>query len=118
MQISIKEKVRSSNAKLRALLASSRETLSGRHNFGPEDISAISSALQEIAPLLPDARAMCTSEADMRAELADYTRNLEDLKGTLEQVRFMLLARHAHLEAARGQVETLNLWAAALRQTR
>jgi hypothetical protein len=40
------------------------------------------------------------------------------LQGTLEQVRFMLLARQTQLAAARSHLETVGLWAKTLNQTR
>ena len=35
----------------------------------------------------------------------------------LEQMRFMILARRAHIEAMRSHVETLGMWTAAVRLT-
>ena len=92
----------------------------GRQHASPsENIKAISEPIELMAPIVSQA-------ADLRAMDREYgrgasrhmPRTLKELQVTLDQVRFMMLARQAHLEASRSHLETLNLWATTVKQTR
>jgi hypothetical protein len=69
-------------------------------------------------PIVSHAADLRAKDAELDADLKAYTRTLKELQTTLEQVRFMLLARQAHVAATRGHLETVNLWATAFKQTR
>lgn len=118
MKHSILEQVRSANEKLRALISRTRDALSGRGNFNVEDVRAIAEPVGLMQPIVTDANRLRTIHPDLDGELEAYAGNLGEMQVALEQMRFMLIARRAHIEAMRGHLETLGLWTATLRMTR
>jgi hypothetical protein len=118
MENPIRDRVRNLNSELRALLSRARDALVGRQDFAGDEIKAISESVGQMAPIVANAVDLRATNLELDAELNLYAKNLEELQNTLEKVRFMLIARHAHLEAARGHLETVHRWAAALDQTR
>jgi hypothetical protein len=95
-----------------------REALAGRQNFQPEDVRELSEPVGEMEPILAEAKRLRTLQPDLDGELETYTGNLGEAQKALEQLRFMLLARRANLDAMRSHMETVSYWAAAYRQTR
>jgi hypothetical protein len=118
MEAAIANRVREANSKLRELLLRARDALVGRHNFNVEDVRAIAEPVAQMAPIVADAARLRVLQPDLDGQLEAYAANLGELQITLEHVRFMLIARRAHLAAARSHLETFGLWAATLRQTR
>lgn len=118
MAASAVETARDANAKVRKLLARAREALAGKRKFRVEDVREIAKPVAAMAPIIEERQHLRTLEPDLDGQLEAYAATLGELKTTLEQVRFMLLARRAHLEATRAHLETFGLWAATLRQTR
>jgi len=118
MSDSILQRVRAANAKLQSLLGHTREALAGRSTFDAADVRAISEPVRQIGPLIEQAKMLRTGNADLDAELEAYAGNLADMQKALDQMRFMLLARRAHIEAMRSHLSTLGLWSATLRMTR
>jgi len=116
MKTSIEKQIQEVNAALGALLSTAREALAGRKDFTSEDIKAISEPLGQMTPIVSRASELRAVASD--ADLKTYTRTLEELQITLEQVRFMLLARRTHLEISRSHLNTFNLWAKTFEQTR
>ena len=55
---------------------------------------------------------------EIAGELDLYKSQLSDLQDTLGQIRVMLLARQASLEAGRAQLSAVSHWVNAFRQTR
>jgi hypothetical protein len=109
--------VRGANVKLRGLVQRTRDALAGRYNFNVDDVRAIAEPVSQMAPFIEDAKYLRTLQPELDGELEAYAGNLGEMQVALEQMRFMLLARLAQMEAMRGHVETVGLWAAALRQT-
>lgn len=118
MSDSILQRVRGANTKLNSLLLHTREALAGRSTFDAADVRAISEPVGQMGPLIEEAKLLRTSDADLNAQLETYAGNLAEMQVVLEQMRFMLIARRAHIEAMRGHLETLGLWSATLRMTR
>jgi hypothetical protein len=113
----IRERVRQANSKLEESLSRARGALAGRGNFTVHDIRAASEPLAEVEQIVSRAASLRASDFELDAELKNYTLNLKELHKTLEKVQFMLLARQEHLSRARGHIERVSLWAAALKQT-
>jgi hypothetical protein len=117
MKDSVVEHVRSANEKLRALISRTRDSLSGRRNFNVEDVRAITEPVGLMQSIVSDAHRLRTIHPDLDGELEAYAGNLGEMQIALEQMRFMILARRAHIEAMRSHVETLGMWTAAVRLT-
>lgn len=100
------------------MISRMREALAGRQNFQPEDVRELSEPVAEMEPILAEAKRLRTLQPDLDGELEAYTGNLGEAQKALEQLRFMLLARRANLDAMRSHIETVGYWAAAYRQTR
>lgn len=118
MADSVVEQVRSANAKLRALISQTRNSLAGRGQFNVEHVSSIAEPIGSMQPIVDDAKNLRTMHPDLHGELEAYKGNLEEMQVALEQMRVMLIARRAHIEAARGHLATLGMWSATLRLTR
>jgi hypothetical protein len=118
MENSAQDRVREATTNLRARLGRARESLVGRADFSVQDIRAISGRLGLMEPIVSEAGDLRAKDSDLDAELKTYAETLKELQGTLEQVRFMLLARQTQLAAARSHLETVGLWAKTLNQTR
>lgn len=114
----ILRRVRGANLKLRALLDVTRGSLAGRENFGVDNLHAIAEPLAEMAPLIDKAKELRTLQPELDGELEAYAGNLGEMQTALEQMRFMLLARRAQMDAMRGHLATVKLWSDTLRQTR
>ena len=118
MADSLVDQVRRANARLRALVSRTRNALAGRGSFTVTDIRAISEPVTAVKPIVGDAEKLRTIHPELTVELQTYKGNLEEIQTALEQMRVMLIARRAHIEAARGHLATLGMWNATLRLTR
>jgi hypothetical protein len=118
MEDSIRDQIREAEAKLGNLLSRAREALAGRQDFNVHDIRSISERLGQMAPIVAQAAALRAKDTQLDTDFKAYAETLKQLDVTLEQVRFMFLARQAQLAAARSHLETVNLWATAFKQTR
>jgi len=118
MENPIRNRVRKSNLELSALLSRARGALVGRQDFAGDEVKAISESVGQMAPIVADAAGLRATNLELDAELKAYAEHLEELQNTLENVRFMLIARQARLEAARSHLGIVKLWAGALDQTR
>jgi len=114
----IPSRVRGVNQKLRAALGKIADALAGRGNFAVEDVRAIAEPVREMASLVCEADRLRAGEPDLRSELETYARNLEELQTGLDRIRCVLLARCAQMEAQRGHMQTVRLWATTWQQTR
>ncbi|MGD0907236.1 MAG: hypothetical protein ABSA96_06620 [Candidatus Acidiferrales bacterium] len=117
MENSIQDRVREAEAKLRSLLTRARDALAGREDFTVKDIRSISERLGHMEPIVAQSRDLRAKDVHLDADFKAYAKTLKQLETTLEQVRFMYLARLAHLDAARNHRETVNLWVTAFKQT-
>jgi hypothetical protein len=117
MQGSLQEQIQEANATLSTFLFEAREALDGRRTFTGEEIRAISKPLGQIQPILSQILGLRATDSALSASLATYEKTLTELQATVEQLRFMLLARQGQLGAARSHFEAVNLWVAAFKQT-
>jgi len=118
MSDSILQRIRSANTRLRALLDDIRGALSGRGNFDVTNVRAIATPVTDMNHILNEAKELREFDPVLDQELKIYSGQLVEMNVELERMRFMLLARRAHIETMRGHIETLGLWSAALRMTR
>jgi hypothetical protein len=118
MESALLDRARRANAELRRQLQRIAEMLAGRGGFGPPEIRAIARPVAEMAPLVAEARRLRTALPELRGELDRYAQNLAEMQTALDRVRLVLLARCAAVEAQRGHLETVTLWASAWQQTR
>lgn len=118
MKESILDQVRSANEKLRILTSRTRDALSGRGSFDVVNVRAIAEPVRSMQPIVTEAERLRTIHPELDAELQAYARNLREMQVVLEQTRFMLIARRAHIAAMRGRLEALGLWSATLSMTR
>jgi hypothetical protein len=117
MKDSVVERVRGANSKLRALISRMRESLGGRGNFCVVDVREMAEPVGMMQSIIAEADELRTIHPDLNGELEAYAGNLGEMQVALEQMRFMILARRAHIEAMRSHVETLGMWTAAVRLT-
>lgn len=117
MSSAVVERVRQLTSRVSVLLEHAREALRGRRRFGPEDVQAIRAPISEMAPIMADAERLRLLQPELDGSLKEYRLKLGELRETLIQVRLLLIARRANLQAARGHLETIALWAEALKRT-
>jgi hypothetical protein len=118
MEGAILHRIREANAKLQRHLHRIAEMLAGRDSFGPAEVRAIGEPVAGVAPVLAEAQRLRATVPELRRELDVYAENLTEMQTALDRVRLVLLARSASLEAQRGHLETVGLWAAAWQKTR
>lgn len=118
MADSVVDRVRSANTRLRALLTQAKDSLAGRARFNGADVRAMTEPIASVRSIVDDAESLRAMYPDLTPELESYKDNLEETQRTLEQMRVMLAARRAHVQAARGHLATLGMWNATLRLTR
>jgi hypothetical protein len=114
----LRDRVQSANSRVQEILSRARGALEGREDFTAQEIRALSEPLREMREIVSRSADLRATDAALDAELDRYGATLEELQTNLEQVRFMLLARKAHLSATHGHIERVTLWTEALKQTR
>jgi len=106
------------NASLAGLLAEARRALRGECDFGVEDVRNIRGPVEEMGPIMAESTELLRMQPELDGQLELYKSQLGDLQTTLGQIRVMLLARQASLEAGRAQLSAVSQWMVAFRQTR
>jgi len=106
------------NATLRRLLDQTRACLRGEHVFGVDEIRQLQQPIQEMEPIVNGVEPAKRNELALGEHLDEYKCHIKELQTTLEQIRIMLLARHASLQASRSQLATIHQWFEAFQQTR
>jgi hypothetical protein len=106
------------NALLAGYLAEARRALLGDCDFGVEDVRRIRGPVDEMAPVMAHSTELLRLQPELAGQLDLYNSQLGDLQTTLGQIRVMLLARQASLEAGRAQLSAVSQWMGAFRQTR
>ena len=106
------------NASLAGYLAGARSALRGECNFNVEDVRKIRRPVDEMGPVLPHSTELLRMQPELAGQLDLYKSQLGELQTTLGQIRVMLLARQASLEAGRAQLSAVSQWMGAFRQTR
>ena len=106
------------NGSLAGHLADARRALCGECDFCVEDVRRIRVPVEEMAPVLAHSTELLRLQPELAGQLDFYKSQLGDLQTTLAQIRVMLLARQASLEAGRAQLSAVSQWMGAFRQTR
>lgn len=106
------------NGSLTGLLADARRALRGECDFSVEDVRKIRGPVEEMAPVMAHSTELLRMQPELAGQLALYKSQLGELQTTLGQIRVMLLARQASLEAGRAQLSAVSQWMGAFRQTR
>jgi hypothetical protein len=106
------------NATLTGYLAEARRALRGECDFGVEEVRRIRGPVEEMAPVLAHSTELLRLQPELAGQLDLYKSQLGDLQTALGQIRAMLLARQASLEAGRAQLSAVSQWMGAFRQTR
>jgi hypothetical protein len=111
------QRIREANGQLQLFLARIGEALAGRRNFTAEDVRAIAEPLRNMAPVVSQAQRLRALAPELRGELDIYAQNLGQMEQAFARVRCVLLARCTQIQAQRGHLETVQLWARTWRQT-
>jgi hypothetical protein len=106
------------NASLATLVEDARRALRGESNFGVEEVRKLRQPIEEMAPVMAESAELRRLQPELIGEFDLYKSQLGDLQTTLAQIRMMLLARQASLEAGRAQLSAVSHWITAFRQTR
>lgn len=106
------------NARLAGLLEAAKLALRGEGDFSVDEVRALRQPVEQMAPIVAEAGELRRLRPELAGQLELYKSNLGDLQTTLEQIRIMLLARQASLEAGRAQLCAVSQWVTAFRQTR
>jgi len=106
------------NARLRGLLEEAKRALRGEGKFDTEEIQKIRQPLDEMTAIVAESSRLRRMQPDLEGQLELYKSHLGDLQTTLAQIRVMLLARQASLEAGRAQLSAVSQWVTAFRQTK
>ena len=106
------------NASLAGYLAEARRALNGECDFGVGEVRRIRGPVDEMAPVMAHSAELLRMQPELSGQLDLYKSQLGDLRTTLGQIRVMLLARQASLEAGRAQLSAVSQWMGAFRQTR
>jgi len=107
----------SSNQELSAFLSRAEALVHGTGDVGWEELAALGRLLNTMAPEMAEAAHPDFADAALQEQVQRYVAHLRSLQVALEQVRCVMLARRAKLDAARQHVEAVQGWANAYRQT-
>lgn len=106
------------NASLGGLLEEARRALRGESDFGVEEVRRMRRPIEEMSPIIAQSAELRRLQPELDGQLDLYKSQLGELQTTLAQIRVMLLARQASLEAGRAQLVAVSHWVTAFRQTR
>jgi len=106
------------NRRIAELLEDVRRTLRGEAEFVVENVNSIREPVEEMAAVMERSAELRRAHPEICGELDLYKSQLGEMQTALAQVRLMLLARQASLEAGRAQISAVSQWISAFRQTR
>ncbi len=118
MNEAVRITIRRVNACLGGLLEEARRALRSETDFGVEQVSKLRQPVEEMTQIAAGAAELRRLQPEIAGELDLYKSQLSDLQDMLGQIRVMLLARQAGLEAGRAQLSAVSHWVNAFRQTR
>ena len=107
----------SANLELYAFLSRVDGLVQGTSDLDAKDVRAIGRLLETMSPEIANAPRNVSDDACAQEQVQQYISNLRSLQVSLEQVRCVMLARRAKLDAARQHIEGVQGWANAYRQT-
>ena len=111
------ERFRSANHELRNFLDAVRALVRGAGEIEAADLQTLSRLLETMAPEMGAASREAALDAILGEAIAEYKTNLQNLQSALEQVRGVMLARRAQLDAAKQHMDTFQSWVSAYRRT-
>lgn len=106
------------NTTLAGYLEEARRAVRGECEFSVEEVRRIRGPVDEMGPVMANSAELLRMQPELAGQLDLYKSQLGDLQTTLGQIRVMLLARQASLEAGRAQLSAVSQWMRAFRQTR
>lgn len=118
MSSPLTDKIASANSTIAPLLADARLSLTGQKNFDVDLVRAIAEPVSQMRPVMARAKELRLLQPEIEGELDVYTSQITELREVLENVRMMLLARRASLEATRSQLAAVGFFTDALSRTR
>lgn len=118
MNSPLQQKISAINTHLSGLLEESRKSLRGERQFDIELAHSLSLCIGEMAPVMAQARELRSAQPEINAMLDRYVSQIEELRGVLENVNVMLVARRDGLVAGRAQLQAVARWATSLGYTR
>ncbi len=107
----------SANRELRVFLERVEALVHGTGDIGADELRALGRLLEAVAPEIGKASRDGSTDAVVQAQIEEYIGNLRALQACLEQVRCVMFARLAHIDAARQHINGLQGWVNAYRQT-
>ena len=114
----VRQTIQRVNARLTRLLEETRGALRGERDFGVEEVGKIRQPMEEMATIVARSAELRRMQPEVAGELDLYKSQLGEMQTALAQIRAMLLARQASLEAGRAQLSAVSQWINAFRQTR
>jgi hypothetical protein len=106
------------NMRLAQLLENALGALSGESAFTADDVRALQTLLEEIAPIAEHAVQLRRIHPEINAPLDRYREQLVLLQHTVERLRITLLVQRATLEAGKEQASATAQWCKAFQKTR
>jgi len=105
------------NREVAALLRRVDGLVHGTGDVGAAELRRVRRLLEVMGPDVHDALAGGSVDAVLRHQIEAYAENLKALEASLNQVRCVMLARRARMDAARRHVNGLRGWVDAYRHT-
>lgn len=106
------------NDRIAGLLKNAQGALRGECDFAAEDIRQLRKTMDAMAPIVAQSFELRRRQPELGVPLDLYKSHLNELQGTLEQIRVTLLVRQASLRASQSQLQAVAQWAATFSQTR
>jgi hypothetical protein len=106
------------NTRLAQLLKNAQRALCGESAFTADDVRALQTLLEEIAPVAEHAVQLRRIHPEINAPLDRYREQLVLLQHTVERLRITLLVQRATLEAGKEQASATKQWCNAFQKTR
>jgi hypothetical protein len=89
----------------------------GTGDIGAAELRRVRRLLEAMGPEVKEALANGSVDALLRRQIETYAENLKALESSLNQVKCVMLARRARMDAAQRHVDGLRGWVNAYRQT-
>ena len=106
------------NLQLERLLKNAQGALCGESAFTADDVRALQTLLEEIAPIAEHAVQLRRTHPEINAPLDRYREQLVLLQHTVERLRITLLVQRATLEAGKERMSATAQWCEAFQKTR
>jgi hypothetical protein len=111
------DRLLSANRELRGFLQRVDGLVHGTSNIDAGELRAVSRLLESMAPEIGETSPAVPVDPGLQTQVQEYIGNLRALQASLEQVRCVMFARLAQIDAARQHMNGLQSWANAYHQT-